>query len=171
MEQLFLKKKSPISKVFKIVLKTPFLISIAIPKRTSHMNVRNAFYKGSFTCLSVFLGSTSSIAGNTWTEVYRKNLNWSDRDISGYVNYVDIDSIKERGDIVYFNWGTRTRNNDGFLRNGPPSTNDGKINCKDKTAYLTIENGSWVPLEEIENEFWIRSYPFVCKENKFKFWE
>tara|TARA_A100001388_G_C28633908_1_gene433639 strand:+ start:294 stop:701 length:408 start_codon:yes stop_codon:yes gene_type:complete len=135
------------------------------------MNFRNANFGAGFACIYFLLGSTSSLAGNTWTEVMRKKLNMPDKNISGYVNYIDVDSIRKRGNIVYFIWGTKLLDNNGFKKGKDPSSNTGKINCKDKTAYLTRDDGIWVSLSEIENEFWMRSYPIVCKGNKFKFWE
>ncbi len=139
------------------------------------MRFRNSYFGGGFAFLYFLLGSTSALAGNKWTEVIRRKLNMSDKNISGYVNYIDIDSIKKRGNIVYFDYGFRLLDNNGFLKGNAPykSNYSGKINCRNKTAYLTRDNGTWVSLSEIESKFWIRSYPIVCMRNKFKLklWE
>ena len=139
------------------------------------MNFRNSYFGAGFACLYFFLGSTSSLAGNTWTEVMRKKFNMPYKNMGGYVNYIDVDSIRKRGNIVYFSWGIRLLDENGFEqgKEKDPRINSGKINCKDKTAYLTRGDGIWVSLSEIENKFWMRSYPIVCKGNKFKlkFWE
>ena len=128
------------------------------------MNFRIIFFGGGFAFIYFLIESTSSLAGGTWAEVIRRKLNMPDKNISGYVNYIDIDSIKKRGNIVYFDYGFRLLDNNGFYKGENPSKSDhlGTINCKDKSAYLTRNNGTWVPLSEIESKFWIRSYPIVC---------
>ena len=98
----------------------------------------------------------------------------------GYVNSLDVNSIVKRDDISYFNWNTKITSPNGSILNSDFEKNKkgGRINCKNKTVYLSGRIGKpYVPItkenitEDVYN-FWSNVYPIVCETNKpkWKFW-
>tara|TARA_B100000700_G_scaffold305764_1_gene380161 strand:+ start:1135 stop:1563 length:429 start_codon:yes stop_codon:yes gene_type:complete len=128
--------------------------------------------------LAVFIGSTPLLAQGTWNEVSKHKLN--EERYSQFVHYIDMKSIVNRDGLVYFNWNIKLYNKEGIALNKNLNENvqDGKINCKEKTAYLSKrDGGSWTPIEKEMGSsnlfnFWNSAYPIVCNSKKsiFKFW-
>ena len=98
----------------------------------------------------------------------------------GFVQYLDVKSIVKKNDITYFNWNTRITSPDGKILDSDfeRSKKGGRINCEEKTVYLSGRPGKpYVPITKenitgIVYDFWSNVYPIVCETNKpkWKFW-
>ena len=117
---------------------------------------------------SLIIGFTPLLAGGTWIETKRHNLKEYSPYFKKIITYVDMNSIIKRGDIVYFNWGTRFLKNDGIvLQKNLDNDNIGdRINCKKKTFYAS--DGTWILISKRimsprQFEVWNSFYPLVCK--------
>ena len=143
------------------------------------------FYK--ISLISLFtIGYSSSIAEETSIEIRKSKLPEHiirDQPLMkdhGFVNYLDVKSIVKRNDITYFNWNTRITSPTGKIleTDFEKSKKGGRINCKNKTVYLSGRPGKpFVPITKenitgIFYDFWSSGYPIVCETNKpkWKFW-
>lgn len=150
------------------------------------MKIKNKiFYK--VILISFFTnGYGALIAEETWIEISKSKIpEYLIKDSPrfkdyGFVNYLDVKSIVKRDDITYFNWNTRLTNSTGTLvdTDFEKSKKGGRINCEEKTVYLSGRPGSpYVPINkenitEVVYNFWSNVYPIVCetKKPKWKFW-
>jgi len=150
------------------------------------MSIKNKkFYKIIF--ISFFtIGYSSLIAEETWIEISKSKIpEHIIRDKPymkdhGFVQYLDVKSIVKKNDITYFNWNTRITNPNGTILDSDfeKSKKGGRINCKEKTVYLSGRPGKpYVPITKenitgIVYDFWSNVYPIVCETNKpkWKFW-
>jgi hypothetical protein len=150
------------------------------------MRIKNKkFYK--VILISFFtIGYSSLIAEETWIEISESKIpehiikdfpRFKDH---GFVNYLDVKSILRRDDITYFNWNTRLTTRTGKLidTNFEKSKKGGRINCENKTVYLSERPGKpYVPITKenitgVVYDFWSNVYQIVCETNKpkWKFW-
>ena len=117
---------------------------------------------------ALIMRSTPLLAGGTWIETKRHNLKESSPYFKKIITYIDMNSIVKRGDIIYFNWGTRLLKKDGIVlpKNLDNDNVGDRINCKKKTFYAT--NGTWTPISKRimtprQFDIWNSFYPLVCK--------
>ena len=132
------------------------------------------------------IGHNSLIAEETWIEINKSKIpehivkNTPLFKNHGFVNYLDVKSIVKRDDIAYFNWNTRLTSPNGTLLDTDfeKSKKGGRINCENKTVYLSGRPGKpYVPITKenitgIVYDFWSNVYTIVCETNKpkWKFW-
>ena len=145
-------------------------------------NIQN-FQKLIIFC-SLGFGYIPLNAEETWIEINKGKIppsiiTSSKYEGYGYVNYLDIKSFVKKKGVTYFNWNTRLTKPNGTLvdTNFEISKKGGRINCKDKTVYLSSKNGnSFRKINEeigaIPFALWSEIYPIVCEKNnpKWKFW-
>tara|TARA_B100001989_G_scaffold47295_1_gene30262 strand:- start:2745 stop:3197 length:453 start_codon:yes stop_codon:yes gene_type:complete len=150
------------------------------------MSINNKIFYKIITISFFTIGSSSIIAGETWIEISKSKIpEYITRDKPhmkdhGFVQYLDVKSIVKKNDITYFNWNTRITNPNGTILDSDfeKSKKGGRINCKNKTVYLSGRPGKpYVPITKenitgIVYDFWSNVYPIVCETNKtkWKFW-
>ena len=150
------------------------------------MSIKNKLFYKIITISFFTIGSSSLIADETWIEISKSKIpEHITRDKPrmkdhGFVQYLDVKSIVKKNDITYFNWNTRITSPDGKILDSDfeKSKKGGRINCKNKTVYLSGRPGKpYVPITKenitgIVYDFWSNVYTIVCETNKpkWKFW-
>ena len=150
------------------------------------MSIKNKLFYKVITICFFTIGSSSLIAEETWIEISKSKIpEYITRDKPlmkdhGFVQYLDVKSIVKKNDITYFNWNTRITSPDGKILDSDfeKSKKGGRINCKNKTVYLSGRPGKpYVPITKenitgIVYDFWSNVYTIVCETNKpkWKFW-
>ena len=150
------------------------------------MSIKNKLFYKIITISFFTIGSSSLIAEETLIEISKSKIPehiTRDKPLMkdhGFVQYLDVKSIVKKNDITYFNWNTRITSPDGKILDSDfeKSKKGGRINCKNKTVYLSGRPGKpYVPITKenitgIVYDFWSNVYTIVCETNKpkWKFW-